>query len=540
MYNILLDISSVVPRGFGLDSELSPVSLLNSSWGIPSLSIPSLAILGNSQLDLTPVINSGLSILGALAILVIGWIIATVASGIVKGLFRRSKFDEKMGGWLGNQFDSSSFAVDQWIAGAVFWGIMLFVLMAALNALNLPMVSGPIGAFLNEVTSYAPKILGALALLGVAWVLATIAKLVCTRGLNNSGLTSKLSQFGGESPDDVPLKGETLGDILYWGIFLLFLPSILGALDLSILGPVNNMVTELLGAVPNIIKAVLIGVVGWFVAKLVRNIVSNFLAAAGANRLGEGIGLAANTGISLSQLAGNGLYGFILLVTTIEALKALQLEAISGPATTMLQTILDKLPAILTAVGILVISYFIGKVIADLLSSWLRGVGFDSVPGMLGLPTTLGAAGSEATPASGIVGTVALVGIMLTAVIAALDVLQFGQLKVVATAILAIAGQVLVGVLVFALGLYVANFVVSLIKQSGLKQANTLAQVARIAILAFVGAMALQRIGIAPEIVNLAFGLLLGSIAVAIALAFGLGGRDVAGEQLREWLDSFK
>jgi hypothetical protein len=52
--------------------------------------------------------------------------------------------------------------------------------------------------------------------------------------------------------------------------------------------------------------------------------------------------------------------------------------------------------------------------------------------------------------------------------------------------------------------------------------------------------MALQQIGVAPDIVNLAFGLLLGAIAVAIALAFGLGSRDIAREQVQQWLESFK
>jgi hypothetical protein len=55
-----------------------------------------------------------------------------------------------------------------------------------------------------------------------------------------------------------------------------------------------------------------------------------------------------------------------------------------------------------------------------------------------------------------------------------------------------------------------------------------------------VGAMGLQRMGIATDIVNLAFGLTLGALAIAAAIAFGLGGRDVAGEQLRQWLTSFK
>jgi len=52
--------------------------------------------------------------------------------------------------------------------------------------------------------------------------------------------------------------------------------------------------------------------------------------------------------------------------------------------------------------------------------------------------------------------------------------------------------------------------------------------------------MALQQMGVATDIVNLAFGLLLGAIAVAIAIAFGLGGRDVASEQIREWLSGFR
>ena len=52
--------------------------------------------------------------------------------------------------------------------------------------------------------------------------------------------------------------------------------------------------------------------------------------------------------------------------------------------------------------------------------------------------------------------------------------------------------------------------------------------------------MALQQMGVATSIVNLAFGLLFGAIAVAIALAFGLGGRDIAADQIREWLSSFK
>jgi hypothetical protein len=137
-------------------------------------------------------------------------------------------------------------------------------------------------------------------------------------------------------------------------------------------------------------------------------------------------------------------------------------------------------------------------------------------------------------------GIIVLVGIMLFATVAATNVLQFEALTLIVTGILVIAGQILAGLVVFAIGLWLANLAFSLITSSGSRQSRILGQTARIAIIGLVSAMALQQMGIASDIVNLAFGLLLGAVAVAIALAFGLGARDIAAGQVREWLDSFK
>ncbi|NEQ29309.1 MAG: mechanosensitive ion channel, partial [Microcoleus sp. SIO2G3] len=141
---------------------------------------------------------------------------------------------------------------------------------------------------------------------------------------------------------------------------------------------------------------------------------------------------------------------------------------------------------------------------------------------------------------SQIAGIIVLVGIMLFAAVAAINVLQIDALTALVSGIVVISGRILAGLIVFAIGLYFANLAFSLITSSGGRQSRILGQIARVAIIAFASALALQQMGIATDIVNLAFGLLLGSIAVAIALAFGLGGRDVAAEQLREWLASFR
>jgi hypothetical protein len=102
-----------------------------------------------------------------------------------------------------------------------------------------------------------------------------------------------------------------------------------------------------------------------------------------------------------------------------------------------------------------------------------------------------------------------------------------------------ILGQVLIGLVILGFGLYLANLANMIISNSGSGQAKLLGQVARIAILGLVMAMALQQMGIASNIVSLAFGLLLGSIGLATAIAFGLGGRDVAARHLDSWVTQF-
>ena len=67
-----------------------------------------------------------------------------------------------------------------------------------------------------------------------------------------------------------------------------------------------------------------------------------------------------------------------------------------------------------------------------------------------------------------------------------------------------------------------------------------LAFASRLAILVLAGAMALRQMGLANEIINIAFGMLLGAIAIAVAIAFGVGGRDVAAGELEQWVRSLK
>lgn len=576
---------------------------MNETWvgivqivaaGVPSLAHP---ILAQARIQTTvPVVETGYEpvdgiirnlslfvpqILGAIAILVIGIIIANIAAGVTKALLKRTNVDNKLAEWVtGRQGAEDAPQIEEWISGGVFWLIIVFTVVAVLNTLNLGGVSRPLDNFLSQITGFLPKLLGAAIFLGVAWLLATIVKLVTTRALRVLRLDERLNQqveTPPSRPGEPPSRptnqfslAETIGNALYWFIFLLFLPAILDSLGLQgTLQPVQQLLNNILGILPNVLAAVLIGAAGWLVAQVVRRIVTNLLAASGTDQLGARFGLSQTLGgQSLSWILGTIVYVLILIPTAIAALNALKIEAISAPAIAMLDQILSAIPKIFTAGVILVVAYVIGHFLADLVTNILTSIGFNNVFQWLGLPTPRATRTTTVTISpeppledstfptgretrlqpstnltrtpSEIVGIIVLIGIMLFATIAATNVLQIEALTAIIGGIVVVSGQILAGLIIFAVGLYLANLAFNLITSSGSRQSRLLGQTARIAIIALVSAMALQQMGIASDIVNLAFGLLLGAIAVAIALAFGLGGRDIAATQVREWLASFK
>ncbi|MGD1858544.1 MAG: mechanosensitive ion channel [Leptolyngbyaceae cyanobacterium] len=547
-------------------------------WISPPVDVPSVL----AQVDMAPLesfvsemsTNLGAflpSLIWAIVILIAGWIVATVAASITKSVLKRTTLDDRLTNMIMGQAPDRDVPVEAWAATAVYWIILIFTLVAFLNALELEVVSEPLNDFLQEIFQYLPRIGGAALLLAVAWATATIVKVLITQGLARFNLDDRLSEEMGEDSSPIVLN-ESIGSILYWFIFLLFVPLILSALNLpGLLAPIEALINDFLQAIPRILTAGIILAVGWFIARIVRKIVTNLLQATRADAIGARFGLSSasttsstavgtssdvSEGMSLSKLAGTIVFVLILIPAVVAALNELDIDAISGPAISMLELILDSIPRIIMAGVVLAVAYVVGQFVSDLVTGLLRTAGFDNILSILGLPElnapasgveTIDAEGRPATRVetastspSEVLGLVALVGIVLFGAITATEILGFETLSTIVRAILRISARVLSGVVVFAVGLYFANLAFRLIRNMGGAQANILAQSARIALIALVTAMGLQQMGVATDIVNLAFGLLLGAVAVAIAIAFGLGGRDIASEQIREWLNAFK
>ena len=239
----------------------------------------------------------------------------------------------------------------------------------------------------------------------------------------------------------------------------------------------------------------------------------------------------------LSELLGLTLYVLILIPVLIGALNALQLDAVTAPTSNMLDAILGAVPNIFAAALVVGIAFVVGRLVAGLVERLLAGAGFDRVLVWLGIGS------DQATVAwtpSRIVSTLVVVAVMLFAAIEGSRLLGFAELAALISQFTVFGAQILFGLVIFALGLFLASLAARALSGSGVGNATLLAIVARSSILVLAGAMALLQMGIADEVVLIAFGLTGGAVAVAAAIAFGIGGREAAGRLLDEWLQRLR
>lgn len=473
----------------------------------------------------------------AVVVLVVGWILALIISAAVAGVIRRLGVGKRFSEALAAEPGVRAADVPGRIGKVTFWLLMLFVLIAFFQTLGLTTVTEPLTAFLNEVFKYAPRLIGAAVVLVLAWALASILRFVVRKALTAAKLDERLRHgVGAEDGDKVPLS-KSLSEATYWLVLLLFLPLLLDALAVpGLLTPVQDMVSQVLGFLPKLFAAAMVLGIGWFVARVVQRVVSNLLASVGTDRLSERIGVSRMLGQkNLSGLIGLLAYALILIPVIVAALNALQIEAVTKPASDMLNKMLGALPGIFAAFLVIAVAYIAGRIVSGLVANVLAAIGFDTVPVRLGI--TSAPAEGRRKP-SDIVGQLAMVAIVLFAIMQAMPMLGFDAMATLMVAFLVFAANVLMGLVIFGLGIYIAKLVADTIRDSGIARADILATVGRVAILVLAGAMALQQTGLATEIVQLAFGIILGAMAVAAAIAFGIGGREAAQRIIEKWMKS--
>lgn len=463
-------------------------------------------------------------ILAAIVILLVGWIIALLIAAGVKKLLQKLDTNHKLSSATGRTPN-----IENLISKLVFWFIMILAVVGALNVLNISGVSDPFSNMVGRILAFIPNLFAAVAVGFIGWIVARLVRAGLTNVLARTQLDEKLSGEVGVSS-----LSSNIAEIFYWLVLLLFLPIVLSILGLTgLLIPVQNMVNEAVAYLPNLFITGVIIFVGYILAKIVRGIVEGLSNSFGLQAQAEKVGLFKNSNVS--KFLGSFVFAVIIITTLIVAFEALGIEAISQPATSMLNEIMHAIPQIIAAGLILIVAYIVSRFVGRLVAELISGAGVDEIPAKLDLQRFLGQ-----TRVSDIVGYLIVFFTMLFAVSEAADRLGLEQVSVLIAMFIQFGASILLGAVILVIGFWLANVVANVVQRGEYNSSRWLGNLVRVLIMGLVIAMGLRAMGIADSIVNLAFGLTLGAVAVAFALAFGLGGRQPAERLLSDLLDKAK
>ncbi len=395
-----------------------------------------------------------------------------------------------------------------------------------------------------QLMLWGPKILVALLIIIATWIVARAVKWAIQKAIDRTPALRK--HVTGKPGETVGHQLGTIAKLIVWLVGIMAALQYLGVGQ--ILQPINALTLEIFEFLPKLIGAGLIFFVGLIVARIVQQLVETVLVAANIDGLLARIGIGDTAGTvradpnavppgtapgatraSIAKALGILAYAAIIIPIAIAAVNVLGIEAISGPAAQMLTQIGNAIPRILAAALWIGIAFIAAKFLKTIIEAILPPTGFDQAI------LSTGVLPGNAQP-SRIVGSVAMIAIILAASIEAARQLGGDTVALFLAQVTALGGKVIFGTLIIVVGIFLARIVAGLVG-SGTGEGSFGQTIIRYAIIALFTAIGLTFMGLADIIIYMAFGLILGSAAVAAALAFGLGGRDAAARVLDRYDD---
>jgi hypothetical protein len=211
-------------------------------------------------------------------------------------------------------------------------------------------------------------------------------------------------------------------------------------------------------------------------------------------------------------------------------------QAILSALANALNLVFVFVPLLLGFLLILLVGYIIAKVVSKAVTFLLRKIGFDNLANRIGLSRLEQNMGIRLDPA-GVLGTIVFWFIFLVFLVPATNALGLTAVSGILNTLIAYIPNVFVAILVLFLGTLAATFVADIVRgataSANIGNPNLFANIARYAIIGFAALIALEQLQIAPALLNILFTAIVGALAIAFGLAFGLGGQDTA----RKWLN---
>lgn len=374
----------------------------------------------------------------------------------------------------------------------------------------------------NAIGSYLPNTIAAILILIIGWFIAGFIKRIITKLIKRTDVDHKLGS-------DKMSISKFAGKLVYFLVMIFVFMLALEKLGMTnVLDPVKNLLNNFLTFIPNIVGAGLVGYIGYMLATIVSELVG--LSGDTIQNLIPKLKLPEN--LDLVNILKKLVFIFIFIPLLITALNILNMDAISVPATHMLEQFFAAIPRILVATIILIFFVVGGRFVSQLLTDLLESLKINTLLDSMNLQGL-----STKTNIPKIIGNLAFFFIVLFGLMTAIEKLEFTKLTEILNTVAGVAGNILFGMIILVIG----NWISAVAHNALAKNNNNqfVASILRICILAIFLAMGLKTMGIGDEIINMAFGITLATVAITIALSFGLGGREAAGKQMERILNKF-
>ena len=208
------------------------------------------------------------------------------------------------------------------------------------------------------------------------------------------------------------------------------------------------------------------------------------------------------------------------------------------PMRALLAQVGTFLPRLALAMAVLIAGWLAAKVVRFAIVRGLRAINFNVLTERAGMDGFLAQGGIE-RDTTDIFGILVYWLVIFAALVVACNSLGLTYITDLLGQVVLFVPKVLVALVILAFGAYFAAFVggtvVTYCRNVGIQDADLLGKLAQYAIIVFVVLIALDQVSVGGEIIRQSFLIILGGVVLALALAFGIGGRDWAAELLERW-----
>lgn len=294
----------------------------------------------------------------AILIFIIGSIVAKSLGKLTTRGLEKTDVDNKIVARLGGD----SLGIEKLVGKLVYGLIMLFVIVTALDAAEIRGVTEPITDMLSKVLSYIPNVIGAAVILFVGFLIAKIVRQLLEGAMVAARVDQRLKSEGSQSIT------RTTGAIVFSLILLVILPAALQFLKIDAISePILSITEKVLGAVPNILLAGVILAIGYKVASIVRDLVTNLLNGTGINSLPAKLGVAVPTtgAKSPASVVGYVVMISIMVILGSAALNALDIGIINAASAGFVEGYFNVLLAVLILGAGILLSRFAYSALVD-------------------------------------------------------------------------------------------------------------------------------------------------------------------------------